>query len=148
VYSALSSFIANGAADIISASAWLQGSPVSVNGVAEVARGCLIACSGSMTGGPPERSLLQVSDIIESLDVISSYEMRLLKGQLFERQKAQEEDRQFSRLKRRNSDMTNLHEEDTILHIDPQAVDVQSRSKRRKGMTPEPEVIMELVRST
>ena len=120
---------------------------MSVNGVAEVARGYLTACNGSMTGGPLERSLLQVSDIIESLDMISSYEKRLLKGQLFERQKAQDESRQFSRLKRRNSDQTDLHE-DTTSHIDPQAVDVQSRSKRRKGMTPEPEVIMELVQST
>jgi hypothetical protein len=146
-YSALSLFIANGAADIFRASAWLQGSPVSVNGVAEVARGCLTASNGSMTGGTPERSLLQVSDIIESLDMISSYEKRLLKGQLFERQKAQDEGRQSSRLKRWNSDQTNLDEEDTTSHINPQAVDVQNHSKRRKGMTPEPEVIMELVQS-
>jgi hypothetical protein len=148
VYSALSLFIANGAADTVCTSTWLQGSPVSVNGVAEVARGYLTACTGPMTGEPSERSLLQVSDIIESLDVISSYQKRLLKGQLFEHRKARGEGGQFSRLKRRNSDLTGLHEEDATSHIDSQSVDAQSGSKRRKGMTPESEVIIELVQST
>jgi len=50
VFSTLSLFIATGAVDIICASAWLQGSPVSVNSVAEVARGYLTARNSSMTG--------------------------------------------------------------------------------------------------